>query len=81
MSEEIKPGSPRKRPKKRIEKGLKGSPASQKISDAVVAAANTISLHNVSKPIGGHEPRRQAGEEAMAEKENGSMFEGLSSMG
>jgi hypothetical protein len=81
MTEEIKPPSPRKRPRKRIEKGLKGSPASQKISDAVVAAAKTISLHNVSKPTGGHEPRRQAGEEAMAEKENGSMFEGLSSMG
>ena len=53
MSEETKP--PRKRPKKKIEKGLKENVASQKIADAVGAAAKTISLHDVSKPTGGTE--------------------------
>jgi hypothetical protein len=82
MTEETKPpGSPRKRSKKRTEKGFRGNIASQKIADAVGAAAKTIAMTNVSKPAGGRESRRQAGEEAMAEKENGSMFEGLTSMG
>jgi hypothetical protein len=82
MSEETKtPGSPHKRSKKRTEKVLKGNVASQKIADAVGAAAKTISITNVSKTTGGHESRRQAGEEAMAEKENGSMFQGLAGMG
>lgn len=82
MTEETKPpASPRKRSKKRTEKGFKGNIASQKIADAIGAAAKTISTTNVSKPAGGLESRRQAGDEAMAEKENGSMFEGLTSMG
>src|SRR5258708_8038324 len=81
MSEETKPpGSSHKRPKKRIEKGLKGNVASQKIADAVGAAAKTISIHSVSKPTGGHESRRESGEKKMSEhKENRSMFEGLTS--
>jgi hypothetical protein len=81
MSEETKPpASSHKRPKKRTEKGLKGNVASQKIADAVGAAAKTISLHNVSKPNGGHESRRESGEKKMSEhKQNGSMFEGLTS--
>src|ERR1700683_4069606 len=79
MSEETKPpGSSRKRSRKRTDKGFKGSVASRKIADAVGAAAKTISMTEVSKPTGGHESRRQPGEEAMAEKENGKMFEGLS---
>jgi hypothetical protein len=82
MTEETKPpASPHKRSKKRTEKGFKGNVASQKVAAAVEAAAKTISIANVSKPTGGLESRRQAGEEAMAEKENGSMFEGLTSMG
>jgi hypothetical protein len=79
MTEETKP--PHKRPKKRTEKGLKENVASRKIADAVGAAAKTISEHNVSKPTGGHESRRKSGEDEMSEKENGSMFEGLTSMG
>jgi len=82
MSEETKPpGSSHKRPKKRTEKGLKGNVASQKIADAVGAAAKTISIHSVSKPTGGHESRRESGEKKMSEhtKHNGSMFEGLTS--
>ena len=80
MSEETKPPASHKRPKKRTEKGLKGNVASQKIADAVGAAAKTISLHNVSKPTGGHESRRESGEKKMSEhKQNGSMFEGLTS--
>ena len=81
MSEETKPpASSHKRPKKRTEKGPKGNVASQKIADAVGAAAKTISIHSVSKPNGGHEPRRQSGEKRMSEhKENGSVFEGLTS--
>jgi hypothetical protein len=79
MSEETKPpGSSRKRSRKRTDKGFKGSVALRKIADAVGAAAKTISMTEVSKPTGGHESRRQPGEEAMAEKENGKMFEGLS---
>jgi hypothetical protein len=39
--------------------------------------AKSESMTNVSKPTGGLESRRKSGEEAMAEKENGSMFEGL----
>jgi len=79
MSDETKPpASSHKRPKKRTEKGLKGNVASQKIADAVGAAAKTVSLHDVSKPTGGTESRREAGEKKMSEhKENGSMFEGL----
>src|SRR5580658_3200112 len=80
MSEEIKPPVPPPRRKKPIEKSAKGNIASRKIADAVGAAAKTMT-DNVSKTTGGHQPRRQAGEEAMAEKENGSMFQGLSSMG
>jgi hypothetical protein len=80
MSEETKPPASHKRSKKRTEKGLKGNVASQKIADAVGAAAKTISLHNVSKPTGGHESRRESGEKKMSEhKQNGSMFEGLTS--
>jgi hypothetical protein len=80
MAEETKPPSPsHKRQKKRTEKGLRGNLASQKIADAVGAAAKTISIHNVSKPTGGPEPRREPGEKGMSAKENGSMFEGLSS--
>jgi hypothetical protein len=42
--------------------------------------AKTESIINASKPNGGHEPRREAGEERMStHKENGSMFEGLPS--
>ncbi|MGA9722087.1 MAG: hypothetical protein WBQ86_06525 [Candidatus Binatus sp.] len=82
MTEEIKsPGSSRKRPKKRIEKGFGGSVASRKIADAVGAAAKTVSITNVSKPTGGLESRQQSGEKAMAEKENGTMYEGLTSIG
>jgi hypothetical protein len=79
MSDQTKPpASSHKRPKKRTEKGLKGNVASQKIADAVGAAAKTVSLHDVSKPNGGTESRREAGEKKMSEhKENGSMFEGL----
>jgi hypothetical protein len=79
MSDETKPpASSHKRPKKRTEKGLNGNVASKKIADAVGAAAKTISLHDVSKPTGGTESRREAGEKKMsAHKENGSMFEGL----
>ena len=81
MAEETKPPAPsHKRRKKQAEKGLTGNVASQKIADAVGAAAKTISNHNVSKPNGGHESRRESGEKGMsAHKENGSMFEGLSS--
>ena len=79
MADETKPPAPsHKRPKKPTEKGPKGNVASQKIADAVGAAAKTISIHNVSKPTGGHEPRRESGEKGMsAHKENGSMFEGF----
>jgi hypothetical protein len=81
MTEETKPPtSSRKRPKKRAEKGFSGTVASQKVAAAVEAAAKSISIANVSKPTGGHESRRQSGEEAMAEKENGSMFEGYSNL-
>jgi hypothetical protein len=79
MSEEVKPSAPSRRRKKPAEKSAMGSVASRKIADAVGAAAKTM-IDNVSKPNGGHEPRRQAGEEAMAEKENGSMFQGLAGM-
>jgi hypothetical protein len=81
MAEETNPPAPsHKRRKKPTEKGPKGNVASQKIADAVGAAAKTISIHDVSKPTGGHEPRRESGEKGMsAHKENGSMFEGLSS--
>src|SRR5258708_10550988 len=81
MSEETKPpGSSHKRPKKRTEKGPKGNVASQKIADAVGAAAKTISIHSVSKPTGGHEPRRPSGDKGMSEhKENGSVLEGVTS--
>jgi hypothetical protein len=42
--------------------------------------AKPESITNASKPNGGHEPRREAGEEGMStHKENGSMFEGLGS--
>src|SRR5271167_1750276 len=81
MTEETKPPGSPKRPRKRAEKGFGGNVASRKIADAVGAAAKTISIHSVSKPTGGLESRQQSGEEAMAEKENGSMFEGLTSMG
>jgi hypothetical protein len=81
MTEETKPpASSRKRPKKRTEKGFSGNIASQKVAAAVEAAAKSISITNVSKPTGGHESRRQSGEEAMPEKENGSMFEGYSNL-
>src|SRR5271167_2723306 len=81
MTEETKPpASSRRRPKKRAEKGPVGSVASQKIADAVGAAAKTISMANVSKPTGGSESRRESGEKGMsAHKENGSVFEGLTS--
>src|SRR6266481_1215845 len=81
MSEETKPpASSHKRPKKRPEKSPKGNVASQKIADAVGAAAKTISIHSVSKPTGGHESRRESGEKKMSEhKQNGSMLEGLTS--
>src|SRR5260370_10331031 len=81
MSEETKsPGSSHKRPKKRTEKGPKGNVASQKIADAVGAAAKTISIHSVSKPTGGHEPRRPSGDKGMSEhKDNGSVLEGFPS--
>jgi hypothetical protein len=82
MTEETKPPGPsHKRSRKRTEKGFKGNVASQKIADAVGAAAKTISMTNVTKPTGGLESRRPAGEKAMAEKENGKMFEGLSGIG
>jgi hypothetical protein len=42
--------------------------------------AHSDSMTNVSKTTGGPESRRISGEKAMAEKENGSMFEGLSGM-
>jgi hypothetical protein len=81
MTEETKPpASSHKRPKKRAEKGVRGNAASQKIADAVGAAAKTISMANVSKPTGGSESRRESGEKGMsAHKENGSVFEGLTS--
>ena len=81
MADETKPPAPsHKRRKKPTEKGPSGNVASQKIADAVGAAAKTISIHNVSKPTGGHEPRRDSGEKGMStHKENGSMFEGLGS--
>jgi hypothetical protein len=81
MPENTKPPvPPHKRPKKRTEKRPSENVASQKIADAVGAAAKTISMHNVSKPTGGHGARRESGEEGMStHKENGSMFEGLSS--
>jgi hypothetical protein len=81
MTEETKPpASSRRRPKKRAEKGPAGNVASQKIADAVGAAAKTISMANVSKPTGGSESRRESGEKGMsAHKENGSVFEGLTS--
>src|ERR1700688_293685 len=81
MAEETKPPAPsHKRRKKPIEKGPKGNLASQKIADAVGAAAKTISIHSVSKTSGGHEPRRPSGEKGMSEhKQNGSVLEGLTS--
>jgi hypothetical protein len=81
MSEETKPpGSSHKRPKKPNGKSPKANVASQKIADAVGAAAKTISIHSVSKPTGGHESRRPSGEKGMAEhKENGSVLEGITS--
>src|SRR5271166_3681862 len=72
------PVSSRSRQKKRVEKGPKGNVAANKVAAAVEAAAKSISMTNVSKPNGGHEPRRQSGEEEMAEKENGSVFENYS---
>src|SRR5271156_2775372 len=39
--------------------------------------AKSVSMTSVSKLTGGLVPRRQSGEETMAEKENGSMFEGM----
>jgi hypothetical protein len=81
MTEETKPpASSHKRPTKRAEKGSIGNVASQKIADAVGAAAKTISMTNVSKPTGGSESRRESGEKGMsAHKENGTVFEGLTS--
>jgi hypothetical protein len=55
------------------------APASSRVRKKRRAKAE--SMANVSTPTGGLESRRQSGEETMAEKENGSMFEGLTSMG
>jgi hypothetical protein len=55
------------------------SPASSRMRQKKKAKADPMA--NVSTPTGGHTSRRKAGEQGMAEKENGSVFESIANIG